>query len=158
MPADITITDHFMFFWNGWPSQWFPSRFMLDGQLYTGCEQFMMAEKARVFGDAETLAKILAAQTPREQKALGRRVRRFEEALWNSICRGIVYTGNLAKFTQHRDLARALLDTGDRTLVEASPLDAVWGIGLAADHDDAQRPQHRRGLNMLGFALMAARP
>jgi len=44
-----------------------------------------------------------------------------------------------------------------RVLVEASPLDRVWGIGLAADDPRAADPAGWRGLNLLGFALMEAR-
>jgi ribA/ribD-fused uncharacterized protein len=65
--------------------------------------------------------------------------------------------GNLAKFAQHPDLAGFLLGTRERVLVEASPVDRVWGIGLAAGDERAGSPREWRGLNLLGFALMAAR-
>src|SRR5678816_3298384 len=94
-------------------------------------DRFMMAEKARVFGDEEVLAQILASKNPREQKALGRKVRDFDATLWNDVCRGVVYAANLARFLQDEAARRELMATGHRTIVEASPTDRIWGIGLA---------------------------
>src|SRR5262245_43698308 len=143
----VTEREGFVFFWNGWPAQWHPSPFVLGGVRYSCCEQYMMAEKARLFGDQETLSKILAAETPREQKALGRQVKPFDEQRWNSVCREIVYQGNLAKFTQNEDLLALLLATGEKTLVEASPTDKIWGIGLDAKDRRATDPSQWRGKN-----------
>jgi ribA/ribD-fused uncharacterized protein len=157
MKDDVLVTDRFVFFWSGWPSQWYKCRFEIDRVTFNCAEQYMMAEKARIFGDAQIEAKVLAATDPREQKALGRRVRNFDEARWNSVCREIVYAGNLAKFSQDERLAEVLLNTGHRTIVEASPTDAIWGIGLAKDHPDAQVPARWRGTNWLGVALMQVR-
>lgn len=153
----ITQTDQFVFFWRGWPSQWTPSPFMLDGVTYSCCEQYMMAEKARMFGDDQTLSTILAATSPRKQKDLGRQVRGFDESVWNSVCRGVVYTGNLAKFRQNPDLLAKLMETGERVIVEASPVDCIWGIGLAADNPEASLPDKWPGKNWLGIALMQVR-
>jgi len=149
--------DGFVLFWHGWPSQWHPSPFELGGIRYSCCEQYMMAEKARLFGDQETLSKILAALTPKEQKAHGRRVKPFDEARWNSVCREIVYQGNLAKFTQNEDLKALLLATLDKTIAEASPTDNIWGIGLGAEDRRATDPSQWRGKNWLGEALMRVR-
>jgi ribA/ribD-fused uncharacterized protein len=153
----ITQTDDFVLFWGGWPSQWHPARFVLDGVAYNCCEQYMMAEKARVFGDESALGKILASDSPREQKALGRRVTNFDNATWNGVCRGIVYAANLARFSQDPDMRRTLLATDDRTIVEASPLDRIWGVGLAPDDPRALDPAQWRGTNWLGVALMQVR-
>lgn len=147
------MTERFTFFWNGPFSQWHPSPFMLDGVLYNTAEQFMMAKKARLFGDETTLARILAAEHPRDQKALGRRVSGFDVDRWNASAKAIVFRGNRAKFTTHRDLLAQLLDTAGTTLVEASPLDTIWGIGLAADNPDASDPKKWRGTNWLGEVL-----
>lgn len=155
--GSVTITKRFVFFWSGWPSQWYPSAFEIDEVRYGCCEQFMMAEKARVFGDHEALAAVMATSSPREQKAIGRRIRGFQEGLWNSVCRGIVYRGNLAKFEQSDRLRNLLLATGKRTIVEASPVDSIWGIGLAADHPDASEPSRWIGRNWLGIAVMQVR-
>ena len=157
MAKGITETDRFVLFWGGWPSQWHPARFVVDGVEYNCCEQYMMAEKARVFGDADVLANILKSESPRAQKAFGRKVRGFDEARWAAVCRGVVYAANLAKFTQNAGLRRKLLATGDKTIVEASPVDRIWGIGLAADDERASDPERWRGPNLLGFALMEAR-
>ena len=153
----ITETNDFVFFWKGWPSQWFPSSFSLDGVGYNCCEQFMMAEKARVFGDQATLAKILATDSPAEQKSLGRKIRNFDGAVWKGVCRGVVYAANLAKFSQNPVLRERLLATGRKVLVEASPLDTIWGIGLSANNPRAVDPAKWRGVNWLGVALMQVR-
>jgi ribA/ribD-fused uncharacterized protein len=153
----VTITDRLVLFWDGWPSQWHYSLFTLGGDEYTCAEQFMMAEKARVFGDADALEQILETPYPREQKRIGRRVRGFDEAEWNRVCRGIVYRGNLAKFEQNDRLRATLLETGDRVIAEASPHDLIWGIGFHESEPEAHRPELWRGRNWLGVALMQVR-
>jgi ribA/ribD-fused uncharacterized protein len=157
MATDVTETDRFVFFWGGWPSQWFKCRFDTDGTTYNCCEQFMMAEKARFFGDHETLALILDRTNPRAQKTLGRMVRGFDQERWNKVRRGIVYRGNLAKFEQNAQLRDLLLATGEKTIVEASPTDRIWGIGLSADDQRAHDAAQWRGTNWLGIALMQVR-
>ena len=154
---DITVTEQFVFFWGGWPSQWFKSEFEIDGVRYNCCEQFMMVEKARVFGDEEAEAAILRSANPGKQKAIGRSVRGFDEDVWDSVCRGIVYRGNVAKYEQNRQFGEYLLQTGERTIVEASPTDRIWGIGLAQDDPRAHDPAQWRGTNWLGVAIMQAR-
>ncbi|MDE3724881.1 NADAR family protein [Nocardiopsis sp. N85] len=138
-------------------SQWWPADFTVDGALYRTAEHYMMAGKARLFGDDEALAEIIEAGHPRDAKEIGRRVRGFDQAVWEASRFDIVVAANVAKFGQHSDLRYFLLGTGNRVLVEASPRDRVWGIGLGAGHDDAGRPERWRGLNLLGFALMEAR-
>jgi ribA/ribD-fused uncharacterized protein len=154
---DVTVTDEFVYFWNGWPSQWHRCRFAVDGVEYNCAEQFMMAEKAALFGDSEVLRQILASTNPREQKALGRVVRGFDPAVWDRHCREVVYRGNLAKFGQNAGLRKLLLETGSKRIVEASPTDAIWGIGLAADDPRALDPAQWRGTNWLGGALVRVR-
>jgi ribA/ribD-fused uncharacterized protein len=138
-------------------SQWWPCRFELDGQAYSSAEQLMMAGKARLFGDQATLAQILATSDPSRVKALGRKVQGFDDAAWTAAREPLVTRGNVAKFGQDEALKQHLLSTGDHVLVEASPVDRIWGIGLAADHEHAAAPARWRGLNLLGFALMRAR-
>ncbi|MGO4154084.1 NADAR family protein [Cupriavidus sp. YAF13] len=138
-------------------SQWWPARFSVDGQVFASAEHFMMAGKARLFGDEAALARILAAPSPAAAKRLGREVRGFDEGRWNAACQALVTQGNIEKFRQNPDLAGYLLGTGRRVLVEASPVDRIWGIGLAADDPRAANPDQWRGPNLLGFALMAAR-
>ena len=138
-------------------SQWFEAPFTIDGTRYASAEHYMMAGKARLFGDQDCLARILAADSPADAKRLGREIAGFDEARWNAERFGIVVDGNTAKFGQNAALGRYLLETGDKVLVEASPVDAIWGIGLAADDPRARSPATWAGLNLLGFALMAAR-
>lgn len=138
-------------------SQWYPARFELDGLVYPSAEHFMMAEKARLFDDRDTLAKILAAPTPNDAKSLGRRVAGYEDARWVAHRFDAVVRGNAAKFAQDGRLRRFLRGTAPQVLVEASPVDAIWGIGLAAQDPRAADPLAWQGLNLLGFALMVVR-
>jgi ribA/ribD-fused uncharacterized protein len=138
-------------------SQWWPCAFTLDGDAYASTEQWMMAGKARLFGDEAALAAIMAERDPAAVKKLGRTVRGFDGARWGAECSALVTRGNVAKFSQDPALKAFLLGTGDAVLVEASPHDAVWGIGLRADDEGAADPLRWRGENLLGFALMRAR-
>ncbi|WP_350447851.1 NADAR family protein [Pseudomonas solani] len=138
-------------------SQWFKSPFTQDGVRYATAEHWMMAGKARLFGDEQALERILAARTPADAKALGREVRGFDDARWRTHSFELVVEGNLGKFEQNPDMQRVLLGTGTKVLVEASPVDPVWGIGLAEADAAAREPATWRGLNLLGFALMQVR-
>ncbi|KUN76729.1 hypothetical protein AQJ66_34945 [Streptomyces bungoensis] len=138
-------------------SQWWPSPFVVDGVRYATAEHWMMAGKARLFGDPEAERRVLAAEHPAEAKRAGRLVRGFDEETWARERFRIVVEGSVHKFTSDDDLGLFLLNTGDRVLVEASPVDRVWGIGLAADDEAASDPARWRGPNLLGFALMEAR-
>jgi len=117
----------------------------------------MMAEKARLFNDKQALEKILAANDPAEAKDLGRTVKGYKEDLWKKHRVDIVVRGNQAKFSQNEKLKAFLKTTGDAVLVEASPHDKIWGIGLEQSHTDAGNPAKWRGLNLLGFGLMEVR-
>lgn len=158
----------FLFFWGHQPerdgsigkgclSQWWPCTFTADGEQFPSAEHYMMWRKALLFGDGEVAARVPAARTPGEAKALGRKVSGFDEDVWVSARLSIVVSGNLAKFGQNPALRSYLLGTGSRVLVEASPLDRVWGIGLAADDPRAADPSSWQGLNLLGEALMEVR-
>jgi len=138
-------------------SQWWPAEFTADGLVFPTAEHFMMHRKALLFGDEETAARILRARHPNEAKTLGRAVRGYDEDVWAAHRFDVVVAGNLAKFGQHALLGRYLLGTSDRVLVEASPLDRVWGIGLSADDERAASPATWLGANLLGFVLMAVR-
>lgn len=157
----------YVFFWGHRPSehgvtascmsQWSNHDFEVDGDHYKTAEHFMMGEKARLFKDEETRAKILAADHPAEAKKLGRQVRGFKEPIWLAERSEIVVRGNIAKFKQNDGLQDYLIGTGERVLVEASPKDKIWGIGLAERDDGANDPRRWKGLNLLGFALMKVR-
>lgn len=156
----------FLFFWGHQPakdgritsscfSQWWPASF--DGVLYPTAEHWMMAEKARLFGDEQAVQQILSAVSPKQAKQLGREVRGFSEVAWDRQKRRIVAEGSYAKFSQNKELGAFLLSTGSQILVEASPVDRVWGIGLSADDGRTANPLLWRGENLLGFTLMTTR-
>jgi ribA/ribD-fused uncharacterized protein len=138
-------------------SQWFPAAFVVDRVPYATAEHFMMAEKARLFGDGAALAAILEARTPADAKALGRSVKGYDDDAWARARLAAVVRGNVAKFAQNAAMGAFLLGTGERVIVEASPRDRVWGIGMGASNPDARVPAKWQGRNLLGFALMAAR-
>lgn len=138
-------------------SQWWACRFEIDGRLYTSAEQWMMASKARLFGDRAVLAEVMGTSDPAQVKSLGRRVQGFEENSWAALRFDLVTIGNVAKFGQNEDLRRHLLGTGESVLVEASPSDRIWGIGLGRDAPEAKDPRTWRGRNLLGFALVRTR-
>ncbi|WUK96676.1 NADAR family protein [Streptomyces sp. NBC_00356] len=138
-------------------SQWWPSPFTVAGVEYATAEHWMMAEKARLFGDAEAEHRAIAAGHPAEAKKAGRLVRDFDGEVWERERFGVVVEGSVHKFAADPGLRAFLVGTGERVLVEASPMDRVWGIGMAADEAGAADPEAWRGLNLLGFALMAAR-
>jgi len=157
----------YVFFWGHQPgksgvtascfSQWYGAPFVIDGQRYPTAEHFMMAEKAALFGDEAMRTQVLQAPNPGAAKALGRRIRNFDEAVWVQKRFSIVVRANEAKFGQNAELGRFLKQTGTRVIVEASPVDRIWGIGLAQDDERATNPNLWRGLNLLGFALMQVR-
>jgi ribA/ribD-fused uncharacterized protein len=158
----------FLFFWGHQPrsdgttgpgclSQWWPAPFTQDGVTYPTAEHWMMAGKARLFEDEQGLAAVLAAAGPKDAKAAGRAVRGYSDQAWAAARFDLVIAGNLLKFRQHPDLATFLRATGAKVLMEASPRDRVWGIGMAATNPDATRPSRWRGTNLLGFALMNVR-
>ena len=131
------MNEKFHFFWNGPFSQWHTSKFEVNGIEYNTCEQFMMAEKARLFKDEKALTAIMYTNDPGSQKAVGRKVQNFDATAWNEVCRLVVYRGNLAKFTQNAVLYDWLMDTGNKIIVEASPYDRIWGIGRHQDEKKA---------------------
>ena len=138
-------------------SQWYECKFTVDGVEYHTAEQYMMAQKAVLFGDKEVLQKIMSADNPAVYKSLGRQIRNFDEKIWNEHKFQIVVNGNMAKFSQNPELLDFLVKTGDRILVEASPYDRIWGIGKSKDDFDIENPFKWKGENLLGFALMEVR-
>ncbi len=138
-------------------SQWYPAAFTAEGRRFPTAEHYMMVHKAELFGASEIAARILEAPDPGKAKALGRSVPGFDEATWTTARWDIVVDANLHKFSQHPALKAYLLGTAPKILVEASPVDAIWGIGLAAKSPAALIPSQWQGLNLLGFALMEVR-
>ena len=138
-------------------SQWWPAAFTVEGTTYSTAEHFMMVAKARLFEDLSAADRILAAPSPAAAKKLGRAVRGFDEKVWASARYAFVVAGNTAKFSQHPNLGAFLKSISEDVIVEASPVDTIWGIGLAQDSPDARNPERWRGRNLLGFALMDVR-
>lgn len=151
------MEEKFTFFWDGPFSQWEKCEFQIDGIIYNCAEQYMMASKAKFFDDEDTHDRIMEAEHPREQKKLGRLVKGFSADRWNAQAREIVYEGNYAKFTQNADLLEKLLSTKDTTLVEASPYDCVWGIGMRETDSGVNNRDNWRGTNWLGEVLTGLR-
>ena len=138
-------------------SQWYPADFNVGHITYRCMEQYMMSKKALLFGDEETNRKIMASREPGEIKELGRSVKGFQEEIWESFRLPIVLTGNYYKFSQLPALRTFLLETGESLLVEASPYDTVWGIGINAARASACPIRCWPGKNLLGFSLMEVR-
>lgn len=165
--AKAFTRDDFMFFWGHTDrqegvcktclSQWYMCSFTVNDVSYNCAEQYMMAEKARIFDDDDTCQQILASYDPMTIKKLGRKVRNFNAYVWEKNCQEVVKIGNLAKFSQNPKLMEYLLGTGDKILVESSPKDTTWGIGLAEDAPEACNPRLWKGENLLGFTLMEVR-
>ena len=165
---DQGLRPKYVFFWGHTPklpgqtdhscfSNWFPANFMVDGIEYLNTEQHMMAEKARLFGDETIREQILQSKSPGSVKSLGRKVSGFDDEIWQKHRFEIVITGNYAKFAQNQEMGEYLLHTGSKVLVEASPVDRIWGIGMGKDHKHAENPSLWNGLNLLGFVLMEVR-
>jgi ribA/ribD-fused uncharacterized protein len=158
----VTKND-IMAFQRGPFSQWYggyksqKSDFYHNGVKYNCTEQWMMAGKARLFEDQESLDAIMEESDPKFQKALGRKVKGFDKSVWDTECENIVYRGNILKFSQNPELLKFLLDTDDLILVEASPWDKIWGVGTGPDDDSTFDRDEWQGLNLLGMALMSTR-
>jgi ribA/ribD-fused uncharacterized protein len=158
----------YIFFWGHTPkknqnigpfcfSQWFPSEFIVDNKTYFTAEHWMMAEKARLFNDLPVAEKIINTEKAALVKELGRQIQNFNEEIWEKNRYEIVVKGNYYKFILNPALKEFLLSTKDKIIVEASPLDNIWGIGMGKDKPDCENPNKWKGSNLLGFALMEVR-
>jgi len=147
----------YTFFWHGPLSNWAPSPFSINGIEFNCGEQYMMFTKAALFEDLEMMAEIMSTTSPRLQKEYGRKVKEFNQDIWMSCCINLMVDGLYAKFTQHELSRQALLATGNTEIVEASPVDAIWGVGLAAEDPRIQDKSQWLGKNFLGITLMKVR-
>jgi ribA/ribD-fused uncharacterized protein len=141
----------------GFLSNWWPAPINIRGTVYPTTEHHMMVMKALLMGDQQMAQTILNTASPASVKGLGKKVKNFDVRLWDAQKANIVFEGNLAKFTQHPDLARQLLNTGDNLIAEASPYDKIWGIGLSAAAARNVEPARWKGQNLLGQILIAVR-
>ena len=151
----MKITEKYVFFYKEEFSQWYSSKFTdpISKNTFMNAEQFMMWMKAILFNDLETANKILNTDKPNEQKALGRLVKNFKADKWNANKFEIVCNASYLKFTQNPKLLCKLLETGNKILVEASPVDPIWGIGMAENEIGIENEENWRGENLLGYAL-----
>jgi len=147
----------YTFFWGGPFSQWAPSEILIDGVKYNCCEQYMMAQKALLFKDMEAHDAIMKAQHPSDQKSLGRKIKNFDKETWELVAKSVVFRANDAKFTQHKHYYDDLMATGDTLLVEASPEDKIWGIGLAENDPRVHDESQWQGTNWLGEVITDVR-
>lgn len=154
---DCRITDTHIFFWGSVFSNWYISEFDYKGHHFHNTEQAFMWEKAMHFNDDEMAQLILATPNPRENKALGRKVRGFDVEKWIIISFPIMVAVNIEKYSQNYELKQILLSTDEKILVEASPYDKIWGIGLRQDDDNCLDETKWQGMNLLGKALMQVR-
>jgi ribA/ribD-fused uncharacterized protein len=143
----------YLYFWQGPFSNWYRSNFELDGIRFNTNEQYMMYKKAMLFNDTVTANAVLKSNNPKECKALGRKVSGFDNVWWQDNCIEIVFRGAHAKFSQNRKLYNMLMNTGEATLVEASPFDKIWGIGLDEENAKKTNPDDWPGTNWLGIIL-----
>lgn len=154
------------FFLKGWLSQWYRAPMLIGDTVYNCGEQFMMCEKARLFGDNETLDLILKSTSPSKQKALGRQILPFNKEKWEELlpwrdgvkpyCWQRVWVGNYAKFTQNKELGLKLLEI-EGILAETNPVDPIWGIGLAEGDPLTLNQETWQGKNWLGEILTDVR-
>ena len=138
-------------------SNWYACPFVHEGKQYNCSEQYMMYKKAMLFGDHEVADMIMEQNSPRKQKFLGRQVRGYVDEVWMGKCQDIMVPGLVSKFMQDTYSLNCMLETGDSIIVEASPYDKIWGIGMTKDDPRATDPAQWEGKNLLGIVLMKAR-
>lgn len=145
------------FFWGGVLSNFHPAWFTLDEMKFSTSEQAFMMFKAAEFGDMETAVAIMKEHNPGKCKRLGRKVKGFDDARWKYVSMDYMERACYAKFDQNLQLGKYLVETGDKILVEASPWDTYWGIGMGPDDHNRFDESKWRGENKLGIVLMRVR-
>lgn len=142
---------------NGYLSNWYLCNFVVDGISYTSAEQYMMYQKAVLFGDLITAEKIMKTNHTGKIKAYGRSVSPYNDKEWSGHRYQLVYQGVLEKFRQNEQLAESLLETGDAILAECAVRDTIWGIGLSMKDERRKDMLEWKGQNLLGEILMQVR-
>ena len=138
-------------------SQWYIKDFKENDLTFNCMEKYMMYNKALLFDDKDIAQEILKNNQPKAIKELGRKVKNFNDGIWDKMKYKIVFKGNYYKFSQNTELRTFLLNTKNKVLAEASPYDKVWGIKMKYDDENIENPFCWKGENLLGFALMEAR-
>ena len=137
-------------------SQWYSCKFHDEnGVVYNSAEQYMMAQKAKLFYDDKIYKKIMLQTDMKIIKELGKKVHYFEQERWDDNKEDIVYKANYLKFSQNAELKKYLVSTKKSMIIEINPYDIVWACGCFKK--DAQKPEFWRGQNLLGHILMAVR-
>ncbi len=139
----------------GYFSNFYKATITIDNNTFFCNEQYIMYSKAMLFGDSETANLILACKSQPGIKALGRQVKNFKEEVWVANREQIADRCNLAKFTQHSNLKKLILETGQADLAEAAQYDRIWGIGC--NPEVGKDRSKWNGLNILGVSLMRIR-
>ena len=142
---------------NGYLSNWYPSKFSINGIGYSSMEQYMMYSKAVCFKDDKVAKQILATEDCAKIKDFGRNVTGYDENMWNGVRQIIVYEGLLAKFSQNVALQKQLKETGKAVLAECAVKDRIWGIGLSMNDPNRFDRDRWQGQNLLGYTLMMVR-
>ena len=137
---------------NGYLSNFYPSPFELKGYHFSCVEQYLMWSKATLFRDSEIADEILKESKPAAIKALGRKVKGYEDSLWAAKRYCVAKEGLLAKFSQNSELRERLLATSGN-FAECAKNDKIWGIGLGMNDPRRIDQIQWNGQNLLGFAL-----
>lgn len=153
--------DNLVTFWNtsgefGCFSNWKKSIFKVGEIEFYNMEQFIMYQKALLFGDVEVAEKILKEKNPKEIKKFGREVKNFNAEIWSRNLFHLCSVGMVEKFNQNPDMKNILISTGNKTIVEASPYDKIWGIGMSETDEDILN-MSKWGENILGKMLCYTR-
>lgn len=121
-------------------------------------EQHIMACKAGIFNDNDSLQKIKESKDPREQKALGRKVKGFDQKIWDESKENVAYHTCLLKVLHNIEILEFVKSIPRfAIIVEASPWDKIWGNGLAPENDDCYDITKWQGENLLGHSWMKVR-
>lgn len=142
---------------NGYLSNWFLSDFIKDEIIFSSMEQYMMYQKAKLFGDLEIAEQILKTSNAAKIKAFGRSVKNYNDTIWNGTRQIIVYEGLLEKFRQNNELCKKLIETKRCILAECAVQDKIWGIGLSMKDERRFDINEWKGQNLLGFTIMSVR-
>lgn len=155
--AERQNDDILAFFTKSSPfSNFHPAPFTKNNAPYHCNEQYIQARKAEIFNDDDSHSKIMRSKCPYEIKRLGSSIMGYQDHVWKSEAEKVTIEGCMAKFNQNPDLLKALMETNNKELAEAST-DRFWGIGLALNDINVLNSSAWTGRNTLGRVLMQVR-